>query len=440
MSTLQPLIAPSAPHPATARPSLRQRIARGLVHRQLTGLRTGRLTLRDAWSSETEVYGDGEGLRVTVEVHDPAFYTAMVARGSVGVGEAWTDGDWTTDDLTGLVRLMLQNREVLDGMEGGVAALSRPFLKLIHTRNANSKTGSRRNIAAHYDLGNDFFELFLDRSMTYSCGIFERPDATLEEAQFAKLDRLCRKLDLRPGVRLLEIGTGWGSLAMHAAQHYGCHVTTTTISREQHDLAKARFAEAGVADLIELRLDDYRDLTGTYDRVVSCEMVEAVGHDFLGTFLRKCSDVLAPDGVMAMQAILLADQDYAQAVKEVDFIKRYIFPGSFIPSTTAIVDAATKHTDFRLVHLEEFGPHYARTLRTWRENLHHNLAAIRQAGYGDEFLRMWEYYLCYCEGGFAERFLGLQHFVFRKPGARPESLLAPRESMHAGTTEEHLVR
>jgi cyclopropane-fatty-acyl-phospholipid synthase len=433
MTSTHEILAPAAAE--GRRLGFRQRLARDLVHRRLDGLRLGRVTVEDVFDGQVRSFGRGAAagfdLGATIRVLAPGFYTAMVARGSVGVAEAWMDGAWTCDDLSALVRIMVRNREVLDGIDAGVAKLAQPFLRLFHARHTNTRDGSRRNIAAHYDLGNAFFERFLDPTLTYSCGIFESEDATMEAASIAKIDRLCRKLDLRPEDHLLEIGTGWGALAVHAAREYGCRVTTTTISREQHARARERIEAAGLAGRVTLLLEDYRDLRGTYDKLVSVEMIEAVGAPFLGTYLKKCADLLAPDGLAAIQAILIADQHYARALREVDFIKRHIFPGSFIPSTTAIVDAATAHSDLRLHHLEEFGPHYATTLRRWRETMYRNIDAIRALGYGEDFLRMWEYYLCYCEGGFAERFIGVGQFVFTKPLARPDLMLPSREHLRA---------
>jgi cyclopropane-fatty-acyl-phospholipid synthase len=304
-----------------------------------------------------------------------------------------------------------------------MARLTAPLHRLVHALRPNTRSGSRKNIAAHYDLGNDFFELWLDETMTYSSGLFERADATLAEASTAKLDRLCRKLDLQPGDRLLEIGCGWGSMALHAAGRYGVHVTATTISDEQYALAAERVARAGLGDKVTLIKEDYRDLQGTWDKLVSVEMIEAVGASHLDTYLRACSRLLEPDGLFALQAITIADQHYERARDSVDFIKRHIFPGSFIPCVTAIVSSATNTGDMRLVNQEDMGPHYARTLAAWRENLRDRWDDARSRGYGDDFLRLWDYYLAYCEGGFAERFLGVSQMLFAKPGNRRESVL-----------------
>jgi cyclopropane-fatty-acyl-phospholipid synthase len=345
-------------------------------------------------------------------------------------------GYWSTDDLTALVRILLHNREVLDGMEIGLARATAPLRKALHWAARNTRRGSRRNISAHYDLGNDFFRLFLDPTMMYSSAVFEHPGMTLEAASIAKLDRICRKLDLHPGDHVMEIGTGWGGFAMHAAANYGCRVTTTTLSRRQHELAHERIAAAGLANRVTLLLEDYRDLSGQYDKLVSIEMIEAVGHQYYDAYFRKCSELLKPDGMMMLQAITIADQRYESARDSVDFIKRYIFPGCCIPSVAALSDSIARASDMRLFHLTDIGPHYATTLRWWRENLFANLDQVRALDYPDEFIRMWEFYLCYCEGGFSERVLGDAQMLLVKPLARPEPVLALRSS---GNTKESLI-
>jgi cyclopropane-fatty-acyl-phospholipid synthase len=357
-------------------------------------------------------------LAATIEVLHPQFWADAAFGGTVGAGEAYIRGHWRVDDLTALIRIMIINRSMMNQMEGGLAFLTAPLRRILHWLNRNSHAGSRRNIAAHYDLGNDFFALFLDETLAYSCGIFERPEATLYEASVAKFDAACRKLDLQPHDHLLEIGTGWGGLAIHAAQRYGCKVTTTTISKEQHALATERVAAAGLAERIEIRLDDYRDLQGQYDKLVSIEMVEAVGHHYLESYLQKCSTLLKPAGAMLIQAITIQDQLYESALKSVDFIQRFVFPGSFIPAVTALTNAVAHATDMKVFHLEDIGPHYATTLRKWREAFFANLEKVRKLGYPEEFIRLWDYYLCYCEGGFIERQLGDVQMLMVKPGWR----------------------
>jgi cyclopropane-fatty-acyl-phospholipid synthase len=359
---------------------------------------------------------------VTIRVRSARFYSDVVFAGTVGAGEAYINGHWHCDDLTGLVRLMVVNRELMNDVDSGWSRVSAPLLKIAHWLNRNDKSGSRRNISAHYDLGNKFFELFLDETLAYSCGIFETPQATLREASTAKFDAVCSKLALRPGQHLVEIGTGWGGFAIHAAQHYGCHVTTTTISREQYDLSRERVARLGLESRITLLLEDYRDLSGEYDALVSIEMIEAVGHHFLDTYFRKCSSLLKPSGAMLLQAITIRDQFYDQARREVDFIKRFIFPGSFIPSVSAIADSLARVTDMKLYHLEDIGPHYAHTLRLWRERFMARQNDVRAQGYPESFVRMWEYYLAYCEGGFEERQLGDVQMLLTKPRARRRPL------------------
>ncbi len=358
-------------------------------------------------------------LSATLRIHDPRFYSEVAFGGSIGAGEAYMQGYWSADDLTGVMRVILQNREVLDGMETGWARVTEPMRKALHWAARNTRRGSSRNIQAHYDLGNDFFKLFLDPTMMYSSAIFEREDTPLEDASIAKLDRICRKLDLKAGDRVLEIGTGWGGFAMHAARHYGCHVTTTTISPSQHQLARERVTAAGLDDRITLLLQDYRDLTGQYDKLVSIEMIEAVGHQYYDTFFRQCSALLKPEGTLLLQAITIADQRYESAKRAVDFIQRYIFPGSCIPSVTALCVSLTRASDMRLFHLEDIGPHYALTLRRWRENFNARLSEVRALGYPESFVRMWEFYLCYCEAGFMERVIGDVQMLLVKPGARP---------------------
>jgi len=390
-------------------------LGRKLVLRQLQQLHTGTLTLTEG----TTQHNFGHGLpQVYLSVHHPSFYADLAFGGSIGAGEAYMAGAWTCNDLTGLIRLMALNQDVLDSMEGGLAAFAAPLRKGLHWLNRNSRDGSRRNIGAHYDLGNDFFRLMLDDTMMYSCGIFETAQSTLREASLAKLDAICRKLDLQPTDHLLEIGTGWGGFAMHAAQHYGCKVTTTTISRNQYDLARERIAAAGLEDKITVLLEDYRDLTGTYDKLVSIEMIEAVGHQYYDTYFAKCGQLLKPEGQMLLQAITIADQRYESARRSVDFIQRYIFPGCTIPSNTAMLDSITRSSDLKLIHLEDIGPHYATTLARWRDNFFANIEQVRAMGYPESFIRMWEFYLCYCEGGFAERALGDVHMHLVKPGCR----------------------
>jgi len=393
-----------------------QNIARKLVLTRLQSLQRGGLQVIEDGIAHR--FGSTIGVQATIHVHNPRFYGEIAFGGSIGAGEAYMLGYWSCDDLTGLIRLMVLNQDVMDSLEGGMAWLVRPLLKVLHWMNRNTQDGSRRNIAAHYDLGNDMFQLFLDPTMMYSSGIFDHDDSTLEQASIRKLDHICRKLALKPTDHVVEIGTGWGGFAIYAATHYGCSVTTTTISKAQYELAVECVKQAGLEHKITLLLSDYRDLQGKFDKLVSIEMIEAVGHAYYDTYFAKCAALLKPDGMMLVQAITIADQRYESAKHSVDFIQRYIFPGSCIPSVTALVDSVTRATDLRLFNLEDIGPHYARTLAEWRINFFRNIEQVRALGYPEEFIRMWEFYLCYCEGGFEERALGDVHMLLVKPDNR----------------------
>lgn len=398
------------------------KMARKLVHKQLASLHTGCLQIEEA--GEVYCFGQAEkeaSLIARLVVHDANCYRDIMTGGSIGAAESFMTGDWTSPNLTQLVRVMVKNIDILDQMEGGLALLSKPLLKAFHYFNQNSAKGSRRNIAAHYDLGNDLFELFLDPTLMYSSGIFPSEEASMEEASLNKLKIICEKLDLQATDHVVEIGTGWGGFAIYAAKHYGCKVTTTTISQQQFNLAKQRVEQEGLSDKITLLLKDYRDLQQEYpakfDKLVSIEMIEAVGWKFYNTFFEHCSALLKPEGLALIQAITIADQRYEQARTDVDFIQRYIFPGSCIPSVTALVNASTDASDFSLVQAQDFGRHYARTLKLWQERFNDNIEQINELGYSDDFKRMWQFYLSYCEGGFAERSIGVNHLVFAKPQA-----------------------
>ncbi|APG05317.1 cyclopropane-fatty-acyl-phospholipid synthase [Luteibacter rhizovicinus DSM 16549] len=396
---------------------------RRMLLARMQGMRHGRLILDDPLGRVElgQVAETHPELVVHVQVDDLAFYRAVAANGSVGAGEAFMDGLWRCDDLVGLIRLLVRNRDLLDGMESGLARLGGLAMKGWHALRRNTREGSRRNIAAHYDLGNDFFGLFLSPDLMYSSALWEGEDDTLALASTRKLDRVCQWLDLKPGDRVIEIGTGWGGFAVHAARHYGCHVTTTTISREQHALAASRVEEAGLDDRVTLLLEDYRDLVGTYDKLVSIEMIEAIGARYLDTYFAKLGSLLRPGGRALVQAITIEDHRYAQALASVDFIKRHVFPGSFIPSIQAMLAAKTRVTDLALVRLEDFGLSYARTLEAWRERFLGSLGQVRGQGFDERFIRSWEFYLAYCEGGFRERSIGVSHLLMEKPlhGAVP---------------------
>ncbi len=400
--------------------SLLSSLARRGTAARLARLAHGRLLIREA--DRVVSAGDPGAPPLTIDVRDPRFHASVAFGGAVGAGEAYAAGWWSSDDVTGVVRLLLRNRETLDGLETGTASVAGALRRLLHALHANSRRGARRNIQAHYDLGNDFFRLVLDETLTYSCALFERPDATLAAASVAKYDRIAKLLDLRPSDHLLEIGAGWGGFAIHAASRYGCRVTSTTISPAQLSLARQRVSRAGLVDRVTVLGLDYRDLRGTYDKLASIEMIEAIGHEQYEPFYRQCAQLLAPHGRAALQAITIADDRYEAARREVDFIKRYIFPGSCIPSRAALA-AAAAHAGLALVQADEIGPHYAETLRRWRGNLLANRDRITALGYDDRFLRLWEFYLCYCEGGFLERAIGTAQLVYAHDGANVASPL-----------------
>jgi len=391
-------------------------LARRAIFALLKRLVRGQITLvEDRQRYRFGEESDRSALQAVITVHHPQLYSRIFFGGSIGAAEAYMEGFWSADDLTTVMRILALNQKAFEDMEKGLARLTAPLYKFYHYVRKNTKAGSRKNILAHYDLGNDFYALFLDETMTYSCGIFEQPDSTLKQASEAKYDRICRKLELAPGQRIVEIGTGWGGFAVHAARNYGVHVTTTTISDEQHQYAQNRIRTARLEDQITLLKKDYRDLSGKFDKLVSIEMIEAVGHHFYGTFFEACSRLLKDNGRMAVQAITIGDQIFDRHKRSVDFIKRYIFPGSCIPSITAISKAVARSTDLQLVHLEDITPHYARTLGEWRRRFFANIDQVRALGFSETFIRMWEYYLCYCEGGFAERYIGDVQLIFAKP-------------------------
>jgi cyclopropane-fatty-acyl-phospholipid synthase len=418
------IIPSTLPARERCKPRAIDRFARRILFSLLERLEHGRLNLVDG--RERHFFGRTSAafpLEATLTVLHQRFYGDCLFGGTIGAGEAYMSGFWSADDLATVIRIFALHPQVFSGMDQGIARAMAPAYKYLHALNRNTRRGSRRNIIAHYDLGNEFYRLFLDDTLTYSCGIFERPDSSLREASIAKYDRICRKLELSPADRVIEIGTGWGGFALHAAANYGCRVTTTTISDRQYELAGQRIAAAGLTDRITLWKRDYRDMGGRFDKLVSIEMIEAVGHHFLDDFFRVCSDCLKPEGQMLLQAITIRDQVFEWHKDNVDFIKRYIFPGSCIPSLAAISGAVARATDLRLFHLEDITPHYVRTLRKWRQSFLANLEHVRALGFSEAFIRMWEFYLCYCEGGFAERYLGDVQILFTKPMCRRDPIL-----------------
>ncbi len=407
-------LAPAAPGLATAKTGPWEALLRAAAVRRLSNVSRGRLTLvdpmgRQAWGDDQ----DGSP-QATVEVRDPRCYRLLAAQGSLGAAEAYFRHYWSCDDLVSLFRLLARNTAALQSLDFGWSRVQAPLRWIERWLRRNTLGGSRRNIAAHYDLSNDLFALFLDSTMTYSAGIFEHPHTTLEQASLAKYDRLCRRLQLTADDHVLEIGAGWGGFALYAASRYGCRVTTTTISRQQYEYAHRQITAAHLEDRITLLYRDYRQLDGRFDKLVSIEMIEAVGHENLPGYFRKCRELLEPGGLLALQAITMPEQRYRRYRRTTDFIRQYIFPGGCLPSNQALTTAAAGN-GFRLLELKDFAQHYARTVALWRRRFRDNLPAVRTLGFDERFIRAWEYYLCYCEAGFLDEQIGLAQVVWRKP-------------------------
>ncbi|WP_447882308.1 class I SAM-dependent methyltransferase [Serratia fonticola] len=378
------------------------RIARWLLFRLLSGIREGSLTVREG--QQTLHFGDeSSALRAEVQILAPGVYWRLLTGGSLAAAESWMEGEWETHQLTPLLQTLALNGKVLGRLESGFRLLGNPMERLRHWTRRNYRKQARENISAHYDLGNEFYAHFLDEDLLYSSALFTADDQALSQAQQAKMARLCEQLALTASDHLLEIGTGWGAMAEYAARHYGCRVTTTTLSREQYIWATERIARAGLQDRVQVLLCDYRDLTGQFDKLVSVEMIEAVGKRYLPDFFRTCQARLRPGGKMAIQAITIQDQRYRDYSKSVDFIQRYIFPGGFLPSITAMSELMTRHTDFVVRNLFDMGPDYARTLAHWRQRFVHAWQDIEKLGFDERFRRMWLYYFGYCEAGFNAR-------------------------------------
>lgn len=424
VSARTPSGSPSLSHVETIRRPWRARVARSIVHRRLAICERDALILSDG--GQQQIFGNPAAaeLQAVITVHDPAFYTSIVTGGTIGAAESYLRGEWTTSCLTTVFRVLLRNEDILGRLQSWTSAAMRCLHRVSHVIRDNSRDGSRRNIRQHYDLGNDFFRLFLDRSLMYSSAWFESPDMSLEDASWTKVDRVCRALELNRDDHVVEIGTGWGGFALRAAEQTGCRVTTTTISDEQYRLANERIAAAGLSDRVRVLKRDYRDLEGQYDKLVSIEMIEAVGDRHLPDYFATCERLLKPDGAMLIQAITIPEQRFERYRRSVDFIQKYIFPGGFLPSIGRMQEAVGQSTSLRLLSCEDFGLHYARTLREWNVRFHEQLAAVRALGFDEPFLRMWRYYLHYCEAAFLERATGVVHAVWARPKCRLGSVPA----------------
>lgn len=404
-----------APHRSAGLPQFAALSARKHLHKVLSQFQSGALEITEPDGSVVRL-GSNAGPTYPIVINDYLTYTYMTLGGATGAGTAYILGLWSSPNLVEVVRLFVREPAITQAVDNGfVAKLRDSAYQILEWRRRNTETGSRRNIGAHYDLGNDFFQLFLDDSMTYSAGVFPTAATTLAESQVRKYDLICRKLDLQPGQTLVEIGSGWGGFAIHAATHYGVHVTTTTISEQQHKMAAERIAAAGLEDRITLHFKDYRHLEGQYDKLVSIEMIEAVGHDFFPTYMRKVASLLKPEGQALIQAITIRDENYDRMRSGTDFIREYIFPGGHLPCVAELLRVSRAHTDLNLFDLDDFGQDYARTLHMWREAFHAHKSQVTAMGYSPEFQRMWDYYLGSCEGAFMEASISVVHLLFTKP-------------------------
>lgn len=404
------------------RPSLRDRLARRAVFARLSSLRHGKLVLHDY--DGTHQFGDGQSSLVAdITIVSSRVYRRLLLDGTIGAGEGYMAGEWQTSELVDVVRVFVSNIDCIQRMDS-----RRPLLRWLsdkwqHFRRRNSLQGSRKNIAAHYDLSNDFYQLFLDPSMMYSAAVFPDQCSDLDTAAEYKLQRICELLRLQPSDHLLEIGTGWGGMAIYAAQHYGCRVTTTTISAEQYRYAVDKVKSLGLQNQIDVLFEDYRNLEGHYDKLVSIEMIEAVGHQYYRDYFSTINRLLKPDGLMAIQAITIPDQRYHRATRSVDFIQKYIFPGGCLPSIATMAQHIGRHSDMRIVRVDDIASHYAKTLASWRRRFLDNQYAVQKLGFTEQFQRMWEFYLAYCEGGFTERAIGTVQMVLEKPRGRADLLM-----------------
>ena len=386
------------------------------LHRQLDLSDQGFLKLESPSGKNTFGSDKKSGLQADLKIHRNEFFRKACLGGSLGVADSYAAGDWDTTDLVTFFRFFLQNQKVMDGMESGWATLLNKFARWAYLfSQKNTIEGSRKNISLHYDLGNDFYQLMLDPTMTYSCGIFESENSTLEEASLAKYDRIIDQLKIESHHHVLEIGCGWGGFAARLAERTGTRLTATTISEQQYKYARERIENLGVADRISIVKQDYRNLNGQFDRIVSIEMIEAVGHEYLPIYFSQIANLLQPDGAAMIQAITMPDHRYSQYLKEVDYIRTRVFPGSNVPSISAMVEAVAKKSDLRPTNIFDFGYHYARTLREWRVRFLENEDKIAKLGYDENFRRAWVYYLCYCEAGFEEGYTGDVHLLLTKP-------------------------
>ncbi len=404
----------STPNQKLAEQGFVNKLLKSQLLKKMDLLQDGTLTLHEQGESRVLGLDKTSPQFGNLHITNDAFYTKIALGGSVGAAESYMDGDWHSEQLVDVMRLLIRNRDLLDSMESGTASVTSWAMKAAHLFRKNTKNGSRKNIAAHYDIGNELFQLFLDSKLMYSSAVFDKPDLDLEQASERKLQLICDKLQLCATDHLLEIGTGWGGMAIYAAKNYSCKVTTTTISKQQYEYAKARVAAEGLQDRVTLLFEDYRDLSGQFDKLVSIEMIEAIGHQFQDVYFKKCASLLSPGGKALIQAITIEDHRYQQALHSVDFIKHYIFPGSYIPCVSSMVSSAANAGQLRLVDLQDIGDSYAKTICHWRNRFNQQRSSILALGYDLHFIRMWDYYFAYCEAGFVEQSISDVHLLFNK--------------------------
>ena len=413
--------------------SFSSRFFAGQIRKRFNSLIGGEVEIHDHSGSfvlpgseqTSDPYGE-DLLRAKVYVGDAEMYRRIMLGGTIGSAESYMQQQWSTDNLTSLIRIMIRNLDHFTRLEKSWARVKNVWHYCQHALRHNSIANSRKNIYEHYDLGNDFYRLFLDPTLNYSSGVFAdlSPTASAVESMLSasvrKMDTICQKLELNSLDHVLEIGTGWGAMAVHMASKYGCRVTTTTISQQQFNVAKERVKEAGIESLVTVLLKDYRELEGQYDKLVSIEMIEAVGHQYYDQFFGKCNDLLRADGAMLLQAITIGEQNYDYHIRNVDFIGKYIFPGGSLPSISALSKSVGRVSKMRMIHEIDITPHYERTMLCWREKFFERIDAIRSLGYDESFLRRWHFYLCYCEAAFAERRVHCSHLMFAKPHSKLE--------------------
>jgi len=391
-----------------------EKLCRQICFKIFSKVEFGAIVIKDSHGTFKFGYNNKANKPIAIHIREPRVYKTLLLGGTVGAGKGYIDQDWDTDNLQGLIQLFLQNKSLLNHLDGYFSQFSRLCTAVVYKLTLNTERRAKNNILAHYDLGNEFFKHILDPQMMYSCAIYEPRGIDLGEAELKKIQKICSQLDLKTNHHILEIGTGWGGFALYVAQTYGCKVTTTTISNQQYAFVKNKIQQLGLEHQIELMNCDYRKLTGQYDRLVSIEMIEAVGHQYLDTFFYHCNHLVKSGGLLLLQAIVINDQAYERAKNEVDFIKKYIFPGGCLPSVYSISRSISSQTTMQLNSFEDIGQHYVTTLNDWKKNLLSNSEAIIAQGFSESFIRMWKFYFDYCAGGFITQYITAIQALWKK--------------------------